>query len=255
MKRNFTDEQFIDAVKTSITISEVLRKLGMAQGGNQRTVKRLVQELDLDTSHWLGNRHLLGRKRSIKPQIPTDKLLVDGHYHSTHKLKLRLIKENLLKGECYECGISDWQGHKLSLHLDHVNGKNTDNRLENLRLLCPNCHSITDTYCGRNSNKSGPNVCLDCGAKIPQRMTRCEKCNNYQPAKGTNLCVDCGNIVSRQAKRCQKCSISHGGTKIKWPSTQELIEMVNSSSYLEVGRQLGVCDNTVRKRIRKHPQP
>lgn len=71
-------------------------------------------------------------------------------------IRRRLLDEGLLRYECYECGISHWFGEKLPLHLDHINGSARDNRIENLRMLCPNCHSQTATFGGRNVGKSGP---------------------------------------------------------------------------------------------------
>lgn len=86
--------------------------------------------------------------------IPLDELLVSNRPQTsrTH-LKGRLIKEGLLKEKCSVCGIVDWMGRPLSLHLDHINGKPKDNRIENLRLICPNCHSQTETYSGKNVKK------------------------------------------------------------------------------------------------------
>ena len=66
------------------------------------------------------------------------------------RLKERLVKEGILEYKCAECGISKWNNKPLSLHLDHINGINNDHRIENLRFLCPNCHSQTDTYAGKN---------------------------------------------------------------------------------------------------------
>ena len=67
-----------------------------------------------------------------------------------------LVVAGLLIDECAECGISEWRGRKLVLHLDHINGIGDDNRIENLRLLCPNCDSQSATYCGRNMRKRWP---------------------------------------------------------------------------------------------------
>ena len=68
-------------------------------------------------------------------------------------LKERLVKEKYLEYKCAECGITEWNGKPLSLHLDHINGINNDHRIENLRFLCPNCHSQTNTYAGKNKKK------------------------------------------------------------------------------------------------------
>ena len=73
----------------------------------------------------------------------------------SHKLKQKLLKENLIENKCAICGINEWLGQPIVLQLHHINGDNTDNRIENLQLLCPNCHSQTDNYCG-NANKNVP---------------------------------------------------------------------------------------------------
>jgi hypothetical protein len=84
-------------------------------------------------------------------QIPLEEILAGNHGHyPTGKLKKRLIKEKILEYKCAECSRSKWRGKTISLHLDHINGTPTDHRLENLRFMCPNCHSQTDTYCGKN---------------------------------------------------------------------------------------------------------
>ena len=87
--------------------------------------------------------------------IDLNEILIDNStYYNRTSLKARLFKSNLLENKCIECGIgSIWNGKKLVLHLDHINGKYNDNRIENLRILCPNCHSQTDTYSGKNMKK------------------------------------------------------------------------------------------------------
>lgn len=82
--------------------------------------------------------------------LPLDTLLTEKSSHKRHHVRSRLLHSKTLKSECAICGISEWLGKPLSFELDHINGVSDDNRLENLRMLCPNCHSQTETYKGRN---------------------------------------------------------------------------------------------------------
>ena len=90
--------------------------------------------------------------RSVSPtKIPISEILEGGHpYYQTLKLKKRLIKEGIKKNECEICKISEWNGEPLSMQLDHIDGNSHNHKLENLRMTCPNCHSQTETYCGKN---------------------------------------------------------------------------------------------------------
>jgi DNA-binding Lrp family transcriptional regulator len=85
--------------------------------------------------------------------MPIEDLLVVGRKTSRHHLKVRLLKEGLKTNRCEQCGIATWRGKPLNVQLHHKNGDGTDNRIENLELLSPNCHSQTDTYGGRNGHR------------------------------------------------------------------------------------------------------
>ena len=96
----------------------------------------------------LGLKFGAGGGRQTK--IPLNEILDGMHpYYQTLKLKKRLIKEKILENKCAECNIVEWNGKQIVLQLDHINGDNSDHRASNLRLLCPNCHSQTDTWCGK----------------------------------------------------------------------------------------------------------
>jgi len=155
-KRGYNKEQFISAVESSISKRNALIQLGLVpSGGNYKVFDRAVNELGLDISHFRGQGYLLGGNHDWTPKIPLDEILVENSsYSSSSRLKQRLYDVNLLKPVCNKCGIGDkWNGSSLSLHLEHKNGDNSDHRIENLEILCPNCHSQTLSYCGRNKGK------------------------------------------------------------------------------------------------------
>lgn len=151
-KRRWTDADLIDAVAQSVSLAQVLVRLGLRPvGGNYKTMGHHISRLEISTTHLLGQGWLRGSGQTTNPGRSLNEILViDSDYVKTTALKGRLIRKGLLQYRCDICGISDWLGDKLVLHLDHKNGINNDSRLENLRLLCPNCHSQTETYTGRN---------------------------------------------------------------------------------------------------------
>jgi hypothetical protein len=148
------DETLYQAVKNSRSIREVLLQVGLNETGSAyRVFKKRVKILGIDTSHFLGQGHLKGKSHDWAPKIPLKKILVkNSTYNNTVALKNRLIKEGLLKNRC-ECGLeSIWNGKPITLQLDHINGHYDDNRITNLRILCPNCHSQTETFAGKNQS-------------------------------------------------------------------------------------------------------
>lgn len=148
----YDDAKLEEAVKSSTSIRQVLKRLGIVEaGGNYFTVKKKIRELNIDVSHFTGKGHLRGKRNTWSPKIPLDEILVkDSTYGSTSKLKARLIREGRFEKKCYCCNNTDWLGVPIPLELEHRNGDRFDNRIENLTLLCPNCHALTPTYRGRN---------------------------------------------------------------------------------------------------------
>lgn len=150
MHRNFSDEQAIEAIKdtTCLSVSAVLRKLRVnsASGSSHVLIRRIAAEHRLDTRHWLGNRIWLNRGRPLQP---VDHLLVKGRQVGSHQLKLRLIRLGIKEHRCEKCNRRVWLDQLIPLDLHHVNGDRRDNRIENIELLCPNCHALTPNYCSK----------------------------------------------------------------------------------------------------------
>jgi hypothetical protein len=137
-----------------------------------------VQMKDVD--HYLAQGYVFSKVLTpIKPKISLEELLVGNSPVRTGTLKKRLLKEGLMDNVCVECGQPPvWCGKPLIMVLDHINGNPTDNRLENLRLLCSNCNSQTDTFCGRNKrpNEVLKNFCGGCGLRIQLGSKNCGSC-------------------------------------------------------------------------------
>ena len=156
-KRKWTDQQFISAVKSSLSYAEVIRKLGLkTAGSNYDTVKRKIKELNLDISHMTNQGWNTGKRfKIIKPAQPLQEILVkDSTFINSNNLRKRILKEQIKEHKCERCGNSLWLNQKIPLELHHINGDRHDNRIENLQLLCPNCHALTDNYRGRNIGMS-----------------------------------------------------------------------------------------------------
>ena len=144
-----TDAEFIQAVKSSSSIREALMKLNLkAAGGNYECFHKRVKELNLSTKHFTDPKawnkgKKFGPKRSLEEYL-------SGVPIQSHKLKLRLISEGIKQHKCEKCGITEWNGQPTPIELDHIDGNRHNNTIENLRILCPNCHAQTSTYRGRN---------------------------------------------------------------------------------------------------------
>lgn len=149
-----TKEEFELAAKNSFSIAEMCRKLGKRpSGGNYKIMHNAIDTYHLDVSHFRGQGWNKGLVFIPNPAKELSEILVKNSTYQSFKLKKRLLNSGLKAYCCENCGQSTWQGQAIPLELHHVNGDNRDNRLENLQLLCPNCHALTENYRGLN-NKS-----------------------------------------------------------------------------------------------------
>lgn len=234
----YTEAEAREAVASSKSYSEVLRRLGMRPaGGNHALLKKWVDEIwTIPTDHFdpgaAANRNL------NKTAKPLAEVLVQGSTYSRGKLKERLFGEGLKGRVCEMCGQDEnWRGRSMSLILDHINGVPDDNRFENLRIVCPNCAATLDTHCGRkNRRKPIQRSCRRCGREFFVKYRTHRYCSR-----------ECGMKWDRSALRGRPHLDQR---RVERPPYEQLLSEIEAHGWVAVGCKYGVSDNAVRKWVR-----
>jgi Zn finger protein HypA/HybF involved in hydrogenase expression len=247
---NYTKEELQNLLNESNSYADLLRKLNMSEhGGNRATLRKIINEYDLDLTKIDENRKVENLKildsfhRKIKPL--NEILVKDSEYKSNTLLK-RLFKEGLKEEKCECCGITEWMNKNITFQLHHKDGDHHNNELSNLESLCPNCHSQTDNFAGKSSSKI-PKLKKEQEKKKAQYGIS-EDGQRFYDGYGNYkiLCPTCNeNFMNKEAKMCKKCYEK----KIKTPkvSKEELFELMKTNTFDSAAIILGVTDDTVSK--------
>ena len=217
---NYSNEKFEQLVKEAKSYRDLVLKLGYSTNSSSvyEAVKKRVSENNLDTSHFSS---VQGVKRT------EENVFCENSTAAQKTLREWFVKGDYQKYICSICGQPpEWQGKPLTLILDHINGNNKDNRLENLRWVCPNCNQQLDTT----------------GFKI------------MRSKKEKNYCIDCGTEISSKAVRCQACYTKSRSTELPI-SREELKLLIRTMPFIQIGKKFQVSDNAIRKWYDKYSLP
>lgn len=210
-----TKEELRELIDESKTFGDLMKKLGYNtnRGGAVTLLRKYLKENDIDFSKFSKiNIHNFSHPKKKLEDI----LVEDSDYTNLNCLKKRLLDGGLIEYKCEECGISEWKGKRIVLQLDHINGNNRDNRLENLRLLCPNCHSQTNTFSRKKTKVKEKKIC-----KREIDSNRKHEISHLCPHKSIR--------------------------KVDRPGKEELTNLLKKHGFVSVGKMFGVSDNAVRK--------
>lgn len=224
-KTKYSKEELVAALDGAKSIRDVISNLGLnINSGNYRAVKGYYLRRDLNLPEF--DYSSAGDSLKSFNRIPDDKWFVYGTMRGGQSSRKRLVASGL-KDECQICGLgATWNDRPIVLQVDHIDGDRFNNVVGNLRILCPNCHSQTETY--SNNGRSKRNKYCQCGLKI-----------------------------SRQSESCRSCASKKnktGGSQLKFnfPPIPDLLKMLAASSYTSVAKVIGCSDNTIRKHLMRN---
>lgn len=281
---SYTKDELREAVKNNGSYRQVLLSLGMNEYGSAyKYVKKAINELGLDTTHFHHQAWRKGNKGIAHNEIPIEEVLIEDYQGgiTSSSLKRKLFKYGLFEKKCYNCNRTAWMNNSIPLQLHHKNGDSKNNTIDNLTILCPNCHSLTDTWTSKNvsskpkksQNKKGQNkkdityetiiyikTCPNCSnefeAKEEKQIYCCKKCY-YEDMKKDIIktCPVCKKEFNSNRKNQKYCSTKcyyKSCRKVERPSKEKLEKEISENTWSALGKKYGVSGNAVKKWAKKY---
>jgi hypothetical protein len=230
----YTESDLRAVVATASSLSDVLRHFGLRPaGGNHAQLRLYVTKWNIPTDHFVGSTAPPPTQR----RTSAAEIVADGRPFKRCVLKQRLYEEGFKERRCEFCGQGEeWRGHRMALILDHINGVPDDNRLENLRIVCPNCAATLPTHCGRKLFRPlEERCCPTCRQAFMPKYRRQRYCSR-----------PCASRYDRSRRPRPNTR------RVERPPYQQLLAEIEATSWLAVGRKHGVSDNAVRKWVRAY---
>ena len=211
----YSNDEFKEIVLQSSSYKDCLLNLGYHSnsGDSTKRLQQKIQQLNIDVSHFTSKISIARSEENI---------FIENSTVDQTTLRKWYLKGKYTPYVCDICGQKPfWNSKELTLILDHKNGINNDDRLENLHWVCPNCNQQLDTTNGKNINHGNHKI---------------------------NTCINCGKVISTKAIRCLECEYKHRTSqKVEGISREELKKLIRTTPFTQIGKQFGVSDNAIRK--------
>lgn len=210
------------------------------------TLSSYLIKLDIK---YKGNPGLKGKIKSTN-ETSYKTYTENGKQINAHRLKLKLIKQGVKEKKCEICGRYEWNNKDIPLELHHINGNHFDNNLDNLQILCPNCHAQQETNSGLNIGTKINNKLKDIINEpilLDRRIKKIKKENSLKAVK-KYFCIVCGSEVKTDSKtgKCQKC-FHDTQRRVERPTKDELLVLIKQNSFLSLSKMFGVSDKAIAK--------